>query len=78
MRLRNVASLALFAAGCQSIAGIEDRHFEEEISGTPECEAYCDDVETGCELDASGASHYSVNLSIFKALCPRHAPADID
>jgi hypothetical protein len=36
------------------------------------------DVETGYELDASGASHYSVNLSIFKALCPRHAPADID
>jgi hypothetical protein len=36
------------------------------------------DVEEGHELDAASASHYDVNLHIFKALCPRHAPADVN
>jgi hypothetical protein len=36
------------AAGCQSIAGIEDRTYEPAITGSPECEAYCDDVMQAC------------------------------
>ncbi len=35
-------------AGCQSIAGIEDRTYEPAVKGSPECEAYCDDVMQAC------------------------------
>lgn len=34
------------------------------------------DMSSGQEADGSSASGYPVNLSIFKALCPRTAPMD--
>jgi hypothetical protein len=35
-------------AACQSVAGIEDRHYEAPVTGSPECENYCDLVMKGC------------------------------
>jgi hypothetical protein len=46
--MRWLGALALFAFGCQSIAGIEDRHYEPSVTGTPECESYCNHVMAGC------------------------------
>lgn len=34
------------------------------------------DMKTGEVADGSGASDYDVNMQIFKALCPKRAPAD--
>jgi hypothetical protein len=33
--------LGVWALGCESIAGIEDRHVQKGITGTPACENYC-------------------------------------
>lgn len=41
-----VAFSAIF--GCESIAGIEDRRYEAPVSGSPECEAYCNQMERAC------------------------------
>jgi hypothetical protein len=47
--LRLLFALALSGvAACQSIAGIEDRHFEPAVTGSPECEKYCNLVMKGC------------------------------
>jgi len=34
------------------------------------------DLDTGENADGSSASGYGTNAEIYKALCPRHAPAD--
>lgn len=44
---RRWVALAVFALGCESIADIEDRHFEPGITGSPQCESYCNLV-TAC------------------------------
>ncbi|MBK7579555.1 MAG: hypothetical protein IPI67_05035 [Myxococcales bacterium] len=36
------------ALGCQSIVGIEERHYEPPEQASPECKAYCDAVMKGC------------------------------
>ena len=53
MRRASIFILGWFAAlaalgGCQSIAGIEDRTFQPQITGSAECEAYCDDIMSAC------------------------------
>jgi len=50
-RLTGLATLSLalgLALGCQSIAGIEDRHYEPGVTGSPACEAYCTQVMDAC------------------------------
>lgn len=47
-RFRVLGLLVVGALGCESIAGIEDRTFEAPITGSAECEAYCNDVMTAC------------------------------
>ncbi len=45
-----LAALAGFWAstGCQSIAGIEDRHYEPAVQASDTCRTYCDDVMKAC------------------------------
>src|SRR5205814_4318330 len=55
---------AVGAAGCQAIAGIEDRHFEEPLEAgamkkpaRPKCTSYCKDITDTCiEENAQYAS----------------------
>ena len=46
--MRWLGALALVAIGCQGVAGIEERHYEPTVTGTPECESYCNHVTAGC------------------------------
>lgn len=53
MRVPLLASGLLLAAlgGCESIAGIEDRVYDPPLQGSPECEAYCNDVMAACTAE---------------------------
>ena len=42
------------AVGCQSIAGIEDRHYEPSVAASGTCKTYCADVMSAC-TDANAA-----------------------
>ncbi len=43
-----LAAGVVLALGCESIAGIEDRSYEPGVTGSPECETYCDLMDKGC------------------------------
>ncbi len=40
--------IGVWVIGCQSIAGIEDRTYQPGVTGSAECEAYCDQVMSNC------------------------------
>lgn len=46
--MRPLVFACALALGCQSIAGIEERRFEEPEQASAECKAYCDEVMGSC------------------------------
>jgi hypothetical protein len=70
------ASAAASVSGCQAIAGIEDRYYEETtaVDGgdddtSPACKSYCTDVMKNC----TGENGVYASLEVCKAVC-KHIP----
>jgi len=65
-----------FGLGCQSIAGIEDRHFEEPEHASPECKTYCDAVMSGCTADIAAYPDRATCIASCEKLPSGEAKAD--
>src|SRR4051812_27384920 len=76
---RALALVAFVAAGCQAIAGIEERHYQaleggaEKEAGpvaSPACQTYCKHVMDACQDDNAAYTELAVCLGVCAKLPP--------